>query len=214
MKHVALCLALLAVPAIAHAQGPVAPISVEPLPWVVLDLRGGWPGLGADEVTAAGLSRPVADLPSRALTGIAGVHAYPLRGGRWKVGLGAEFLRGRGQVQRKDAEGEPVGEPVTRSLKSVTWQVSMNFGRGQGWSYVTLGSGLFTFDNFQGDGPGDSPGSTTLNFGAGARWFKWKHAAFTTDLRWYRTKASDGTTISAPRGPQRLVVLSAGFSFK
>ena len=111
-------------------------------------------------------------------------------------------------------DGEPVGEQINRTLESVTWQVSMNFGRGQGWSYVTVGSGLFSFDTYLGDGPGDGPGSTTLNVGGGARWFKWKHAGFTADMRFYMTKDAGGTTLVAPRGSKRIVVLSVGLSVK
>jgi hypothetical protein len=209
----ALC-TLLLLPAVAAAQGPVAPIAVEPLPWVVADVRVGWPGIGNDEITAAAIGRPATDLPGRALTAGAGLHVYPLRRGRWKLGVGAELLRGRGSYQRKDGEGEPVGAEINRTLESVTWQVSLNFGRGQGWSYATVGSGLFTFDTFLGEGPGDGTGSTTLNFGGGARWFKWRHAGFTADMRFYRTKASGGTALVAPRGPQRIVVLSIGLSVK
>jgi hypothetical protein len=205
---------LFALPAPATAQGPVPPLSVEPMPWVAVDVRAGWPAIGQDELTAAGLGVPVSELPGRALTGLVGIHAYPIRRAKWKVGVGAELLLGRGRFQRKDAEGEPVGEPITRTLESVTWQASLNFGRGQGWSYVTVGSGLFTLDSFRGDGPGDSPGRTTLNAGAGARWFKWRHVGFTVDLRFYLTKASEGAVLSAPRGAKRIVVLSAGLSFK
>jgi hypothetical protein len=214
MKSALVVAALLLLPVAARAQGPVAPLSVEPMPWLVIDARAGWPAIGEDEVTAAALGRPAIDLPSRAMTGVLGVHAYPIRRGRLKVGIGAELLRGRGRLQKKDSEGEPVDEQITRTLDSVTWQLSLNFGRGQGWSYITAGSGLFAFDSFEGEGPGDAPGRTTLNFGAGARWFKWRHVAFTADLRFYLTKDAEGGEISAPRGPQRIVVLSAGFSIK
>ena len=77
-----------------------------------------------------------------------------------------------------------------------------------------VGSGLFSFDTYLGDGPGDGPGSTTLNVGGGARWFKWKHAGFTADMRFYMTKDAGGTTLVAPRGSKRIVVLSVGLSVK
>jgi len=206
--------ALLLVPITATAQGPVAPVRVEPMPWVVADVRVGWPAIGNDELTAEAIGRNATDLPGRALTAGLAIHAYPLRRGRWKLGVGAELLRGRGSYQQKDADGEPVGEEINRTLESVTWQVSLNFGRGQGWSYVTAGSGLFSFDTFLGDGPGDDEGTNTINVGGGARWFKWRHAGFTTDMRFYLTKSSDGTLLVAPRGSQRIVVLSVGLSVK
>lgn len=209
----ALCTFLM-LPAVAAAQGPVAPVTVEPMPWVVADVRVGWPGIGNDELTADAIGRPATDLPGRALTAGAGLHVYPLRRNSWKLGVGAELLRGRGRYQQKDADGEPVGAEINRTLQSVSWQVSLNLGRGQGWSYVTAGTGLFKFETFLDEGPGDDEGATTINFGGGARWFKWRHAGFTADMRFYLTKASEGTTLVAPRSAQRIVVLSVGLSVK
>ena len=40
------------------------------------------------------------------------------------------------------------------------------------------------------------------------------HVGFTADMRFYRTKSSGGTALVAPRGPQRIVVLSVGLSVK
>jgi len=214
MKLATVAFVLLLIPTAAAAQGPVAPVSVEPMPWVVADLRLGWPGIGNDEITAGAIGRPATDLPGRALTAGAGLHAYPLRRGRWKLGVGVELLRGRGSYQQKDADGEPVGAQINRTLESVTWQVSLNFGRGQGWSYLTAGTGPFAFETFLDEGPGDDEGGSTINFGGGARWFKWKHAGFTADMRFYLTRASEGTTLVAPRGAQRIVVLSVGLSVK
>lgn len=207
-------LVLVALPAVASAQGTAPPLSVEPLPWLVVDARGGWPALGDDALTAADLGVNAVDLPKRALTGVVGVHAYPLRRGLWKIGVGAEMLVGRGRYQRKTADGEPVGEAITRRLESLSWQVSLNFGRGRGWSYVTAGSGRFAFDSFAGPGPGDGPSRTTLNAGAGARWFKWRHIGLNADLRFYLTKAADRATVSAARGSQRIVLISAGVTLK
>ena len=215
MKPTLLTVALLLLPAAAAAQGPVAPVAVEPMPWVVADLRLGFPAIGDDPATMAGLGiTSASDMPTRALTGVVGLHAYPLRRSRWKLGVGAELLMGRGHFQKKDAEGEPVGDPINRTLQSVSWQLSVNFGRGQGWSYLTAGSGPFTFDSFRGDGPGDGPGRTTLNAGGGARWFKWRRVAVTADVRFYLTKDGAGTALTAPRGSRRILVLSAGVSLK
>ena len=214
MKLPTVVLALLLFPAAAAAQGPVAPVTVEPMPWVVADVRVGWPAIGADEITAEAIGRQATEMPGRAVTAGLGIHAYPLRRGRWKLGVGAEVLRGRGSYQKKDAEGEPVGDEINRTLSGVSMQVSLNFGRGQGWSYVTAGTGPFKFDTFLGDGPGDGEGGTTINVGGGARWFKWQHAGFTADMRFYLTRASEGTLLVAPRGAKRIVVLSVGLTLK
>jgi len=214
MKLATVALVLLSVPAAAAAQGPVAPVTVEPMPWVVADVRVGWPAIGADELTAGAIGRPATEMPGRALTAGLGIHVYPVRRGRWKLGVGAELLRGRGNYQKEDTEGKPVGAEIKRTLSAVSAQVSLNFGRGQGWSYVTAGAGPFGFDTYLGEGPGDGEKATTINFGGGARWFKWQHAGFTADMRFYLTKASDGTRLVAPRGSKRVVVLSVGLTLK
>lgn len=214
MKLATVALTLLLLPVAAAAQGPVAPVTVEPMPWVVADVRVGWPAIGADELTAAAIGRPAAEMPGRALTAGLGIHAYPVRRGRWKLGVGAELLRGRGSYQEKDTKGKPVGDEINRTLSGVSAQVSLNFGRGQGWSYVTAGTGPLTFQTFLGEGPGDDESRGTLNFGGGARWFKWQHAGFTADMRFYLTKASDGTQLVAPRSARRVVVLSLGLTLK
>lgn len=205
---------LVLLPAIAAAQGPVAPVTTQAMPWIVGDVRVGWPAIGADEITAASIGRRATDLPGRALTGGVGLHAYPLRLGRFTVGVGAEVLRGRGSFQQKDGDGKPVGEPINRALAATAWQASLNFGRGQGWSYLTAGTGPFQFDTYPGDGPGDGEQLDTVNVGGGARWFKWRHAGVTTDVRFYLTKASKGTQVVAPRGARRIVVLSVGLTIK
>jgi hypothetical protein len=209
-----LVLLLLAMPAAAAAQGAAEPLSTAPLPWVVVDVRAAWPGLGEDETTLADLGVSAQNLPGRALAGIGGVHVYPLRRGFWKVGIGAEFLRGRGSYQPKDTSGDPVGDELVRTLESLSWQLSMNFGRGRGWSYVTVGSGQFTLDSYVGAGPGDAPSTTTLNLGGGARWFKWPHLGLNVDLRFYMSKAAAPGALSAARGAQRVVVLSVGATLK
>jgi hypothetical protein len=214
MKLAKVAFVLLLIPTAAAAQGPVAPTAAEPMPWVVADVRVGWPGIGNDEITANAIGRVATDMPGRALAAGVGIHAYPLRRGRWKLGVGAELLQGRGRYQKENSDGKPVGSEINRTLNSVSVQVSLNFGRGQGWSYVTTGTGPFAFETFLDDGPGDDDGGNTINFGGGARWFKWKHAGFTADMRFYLTRASDGTTLVAPRGSQRIVVLSVGLSVK
>jgi hypothetical protein len=192
----------------------VAPINTEPLPRVAVDLRLGYPSLGDDELTAAGLGVASSLMPGRAPTIVLGAHAYPLRQSRFKVGIGAEMLMGRGSFQRKDTSGKAIGAELNRVINGVSGQVSLNFGRGLGWSYLTVGAGPFKFDSFAGENPGTGEGSTTLNAGGGGRWFNWDHVGFTVDLRFYLTKASPGFPGTAPRGAARIVVLSGGLTFK
>ncbi len=205
---------LLLLPSVAAAQGPATPVASGPLPWVVVDVRGAWPSIGDDALTAEGLGVAQDELPGRALTGVAAVHVYPLRQGRFKVGLGGEVLMGRGSQQKRDADGKPAGPRVTRELEGVSGQISLNFGRAAGWSYVTAGTGPLRFDSFLDDATPDGRRRSTLNVGGGARWFNWKHLGLTVDLRFYRTKAAEATTTTAARGPKRFVIISGGITFK
>ena len=192
----------------------IAPVPEKPIPWVVVDARGGYPSLGLDELTAKGLGVVKADLPGRARTLVVGAHLYPLRRGFWKVGLGGEMLMGSGSSQKKDATGKAAGPVVHRRLNSVSAQVSLNFGRGAGWSYVTAGTGPFKFESYLDEAEPDGVGASTINFGGGARWFNWDHVAFNVDLRFYLTTPANATLVTAVRERARIVLFSAGISLK
>ena len=192
----------------------IAPVPEKPLPWLVVDARGGYPSLGLDELTARGLGVATAELPGRARTLVVGAHVYPLRRGAFKIGLGGELLRGSGSSQKKDATGKAAGPVVHRRLNSVSAQVSLNFGRGAGWSYVTAGTGPFKFESYLNEAEPDSTGASTINVGGGARWFNWDHVAFSVDLRFYLTKPAAATLVTAARERARIVLFSAGISLK
>ncbi|NQW03031.1 MAG: hypothetical protein HQ485_03290 [Acidobacteria bacterium] len=212
-------LVVVAGPAAAQTPDPptlpsVIPVAVAPLPWLVVDVRGGLPSLGQDLITAGDLGVAAADLPSRAKALVVGAHAYPIRRESFKVGFGAEVLLGSASSQKKDAQGEPAGPVVHRRVDSLSAQVSLNFGRGAGWSYLTVGSGPFKFESSLDEAVPDGQGSSTINFGGGARWFNWAHIAFTMDLRFYLTKPGNPTLVTAGRERKKVVLLSAGISIK
>jgi hypothetical protein len=141
-------------------------------------------------------------------------HIYPVRRGRLKIGIGAEVLTGSGSSQTKGADGVPTGPEIHRRLSSMSGQVSLNFGRGAGWSYVTAGAGPLKFESYLNEAEPDGIGATTLNVGGGARWFNWDHVAFTVDLRFYLTRPATATTNTAARERARIVLFSAGISIK
>jgi hypothetical protein len=202
-------------PAPTPAPPSIAPLKIAPLPWLVIDARGGFAKVGTDGTTAAGLGVSVFDLPSRARTLVVGAHVYPLRRGRMKLGFGSELLMGTGSRQKKDAAGKPDGLPVHRRLYSVSGQVSLNFGKGGGgWSYITAGGGPFKFESYLGDATPDGLGTTTINYGGGARWFTRSHLAFTVDLRFYLTRPATAMAVAAARARERVLLLSAGISLK
>jgi hypothetical protein len=211
-RHSALLTILLlagAIPAFAQDK--------RPLPVVAADLRGFYSGLGQDPVTAADLGVAATDLPSRGLGGVAGVHLYPLRGRTMALGIGAEWMIARGRTQKTDTTtGAPVGEPIEQRLRSLSPQISLNFGHREGWSYLSAGMGRVSFETFEGALPPAElpPTKSTINMGGGARWFLSSHIAFTFDVRFYLTRPEAETELFPGRQRSRLMVMSAGFGFK
>jgi hypothetical protein len=187
---------------------------VPPIPWLALDARAGFASIGRDTTTATDLGVSSADLPARARTLVLGAHLYPFRRGKLKLGIGGEAHLGSASNQRKDTAGDPVGPEIHRRLKGISGQISLNFGTGTGWSYLTAGSGPFKFESFLDDGVPDGVGTTTLNFGGGARWFGRSHLGFTVDLRFYLTRPANPTVITAGRARERVLLFSAGISLK
>jgi len=213
---VAVLLLVLAVPSAAQTPTPpaVVPLRVPPIPWLVIDARGGFTSTGKDTITASDLGVAVTDLPGRLPTVVVGAHIYPLRHARLKIGLGGEWLSGEASSQKKDAKGEAAGPKIRRRLNSVSGQVSMNFGRGAGWSYITVGYGPAKYESYLDGAAPDGVKMNTLNWGGGGRWFAWSHLAINLDLRFYLTRPSNPTTATAGTARQRLVLFSAGISLK
>lgn len=203
-------LAIVLTGAVAHAQ------PVRPIPPVVVDLRGFYSGLGQDPVTAAGLALQPEDLPGRGLGGIVGVHVYPLRRVGFAFGLGGEAVLARGEAVRVDADGVEVGPPVGQRLRSLSGQLSLNFGRRNGWSYLSAGIGPTSFATFLGSEPPDEPAPrrSTINMGGGARWFSTSHVAFAFDVRFHLTRPEPSTPDYPARQRTRLLILSAGISLR
>ena len=193
---------------------PVPPLRVAPLPWFVIDVRGGFASLGSDTTTAASLGQVAADMPSRAKTLQVGAHVYPLRKGGFKLGVGAEAVRGVTSNQRLDSTGKGTGPFIRRRLEGVSGQLSLNFGKGKGWSYITVGSGPMKFESYLDDAKPTRAATTTLNYGGGARWFARGHLAFTVDVRFYLTRPATATFDAPARARKRVTLLSAGISLK
>jgi hypothetical protein len=190
---------------------------LKPIPPFAFDLRGFYSGLGQDPVTAAALGVQDTDLPNRGLGAVAGIQIYLLRRGGFAFGIGGETMMAHGKAQQQDAvTGDPVGLPIVQNVRSLSGQVSLNFGHRYGWSYISVGMGPLTFATYQGDtAPADpAPSASTPNFGGGARWFSNEHLAFCFDVRFYQTAPSSDSPVYPPRQRMRLLVMSAGISIK
>jgi len=203
----------LGVPALAQQRDPIPPY--------VFDVRGGFFSLGSDPITADNLGITTADLAAHAFGLIGGVQVYPLRRGGFALGLGGDFaISGASNDQTDPETGEPIGPIVRRRFRSISGQLSLNFGHRLGWSYITMGVGPVAFDTYiVPPSPAVSPEPdglrpATQNFGVGARWFTRKHMAFEVDLRFYLTVPANPMQVVGGRERKNVVVMSAGIGLK
>jgi hypothetical protein len=179
------------------------------LPAAVFDIRGFYSKLGQDATTAGDLDLTSADLPSRGLGGVAGIHLYPLRFEKMALGIGAEGILARGHHEvGKDTEGLANGDsilsqPVDQRLRGLAGVISLNFGP---MTFVTYAGGMR---------PAEAPPvSTTLTYGGGARWFMKSHLAFCFDVRFYETRPQLQTASYPRRERNKLLIMSAGIAVK
>jgi len=203
------------------AGTPAAAQQRDPIPPYVFDVRGGFVSLGSDSITADSLGISTEDLAGHAFGLIGGVQVYPLRRGGFALGLGGEFVVSGASSDQTDPEtGEPIGPIVRRRFRSISGQLSLNFGHRLGWSYITMGLGPAAFDTYIVPPPPalspepDGLRPATQNFGIGARWFTRKHMAFELDLRFYLTVPADPMQVVGGRGRKNVVVMSAGIGLK
>ena len=198
------------------AAAPAAAQVQRPLPKFVFDVRAFYSGLGEDPVTAEGLDVFEEDLPDRGFGAFGGVHFYPWRGKKMAIGIGGEGWFANSSKQPTDEDGNVTAPLIQQQFRGVTPVVSLNFGQGGGWSYLTAGMGPISLVSFLGEETPDAPKpyQMTINMGGGARWFPNQHVAFGFDVRFWLTKPIDPTEFYPGRQRTRLIILSAGVSFK
>jgi hypothetical protein len=188
----------------------------QPFPVFAADVRATFPKFKEDATIATSLGVEATNLPTWGLGFAGGAHVYPFSLGRVKVGFGGEVLvAGASETAPPaTADGED-GPTVETRMTSIAPQVSLNFGRGEGWSYVSGGLGWVRFTAERADAPvADGDQVQAINYGGGARWFAKRHLAFTFDLRFYSINAQEAGAGRPAYPKMRLMVLSAGMSLK
>lgn len=220
----------------AAAQDPDADPERLPIPRFVADARGVFATYPDAPAIATFLKVTQDNVPTRGLGLVFGAHVYPLRLGPITVGVGGEvlFTRGSRSTTLKTTDNPPkeVESPtVNARLDGLTPQLSLNFGRRAGWSYVSAGLGSTTYrveiapeDRTAPTvpAPPSAPAATdstdesvgALNYGGGARWFFKKRLAFSFDIRYYTVRPHVATATRPALPRKRLVMLSAGLSFR
>jgi hypothetical protein len=206
-----LCLTVLQGLTAAPAAAQEPPPRIGPF---VLDVRGSIPQFPDDPAVAEARGLDVRELPGRGVGGDAAVHVYLPRWSGVTVGLGGQVTLVRARSGAVPGAGL---RAVTERLTSMSPQLSLNFGTGQGWSYLSVGRGTSAW-SIVADGvgaqPADSERLRTFNYGGGARWFSKAHVGFTFDVRFHEV-APGSPQADSPGTPRTtLLVMSAGVSFK
>jgi hypothetical protein len=189
-----------------------------PIGPVVFDLHGIMPAFPSDsQQLADSRSLLVSELPGRGMGVYLAAHVYPFK---WKAvtfGIGGDLTLVRAHQDAPVISGVTVGRPVTEQFVHASPQISFNFGKGDGWSYISGGYGPGQWSVVpDGDNPTDLDTLVQLiaNYGGGARWFIKRHLAFSFDVRIYAIVPKTG--LPGFPGPPRTNLLSigAGLSYK
>ncbi len=217
-----ICVALfvLGFPRLLCAQEPPPPIG----PFVV-DLHGIAPKFGDSTELADSRGLSPIELPGLSLGVTGGAHLYLPKFAGLTIGLGGEVAIAQAHssppttvVDSSTGLVTPsTFRPVTETFKSFSPQLSLNFGNGHGWSYLSVGIGRSLLSIIPEGGtprPVDDESIRTINYGGGARWFIKPHLAFSLDVRFY--EIDNGTpTLGFPGSPRTvLFVIGAGVSLK
>ncbi|HUQ86926.1 MAG TPA: hypothetical protein VM096_05160 [Vicinamibacterales bacterium] len=179
------------------AAGPVAAQTREPLPWFVVDVHAATVGLPQAEGWVPVVPAETV-LPGRNWGLSTGATIYPFRLRLITFGLGASMIAGKGS-----------SDVVHTGITSLVPQLSLNFGRKLGWSYLSAGLGRSKVSS-RGDAVGTAPAmvvpeawNSALNFGGGARWFMKPHLGAGFDVRFVKLASRSATdTLPAAKRTQ------------
>ncbi len=205
----------------ARAQEP--PPRIGPF---AVDLHATVPMFPSDNQQLA-LSRrmQVAELPGSGIGLQASAHLYLVKISVVTIGIGAEFAAGRasqdGAAAPAPTPANPNPQPVRAAeerFSTFAPQLSLNFGSGRGWSYLSGGIGISNWALVpQGSKTtaADTEALETINYGGGARWFAKPHLAFSFDVRLYAINPGSSIVADQPGSPRTtLLVVGAGISLK
>jgi hypothetical protein len=198
-------------------SSPTNVFAQEPPPRIgpfVIDVRGTVPRFDQSDQLAQSRGLLPGELPHTGLGLDAGAHFYLFK---WKAvtfGLGAQATLARAHSSPAESTGL---SPVTERFASITPQLSLNFGTGNGWSYLSAGLGAAKWKIVP-DGavemPADQERLRTVNYGGGARWFIKRHLALNVDVRFHQV--DPGTpTLGFPGSPRTtFMIFGGGISVK
>jgi hypothetical protein len=203
------------------SSAPAAAQADEPIPHFTIDARGSLAFYGQNDEIAASLAVARTTMPSRGLGFEVGAHVYPFRYRAITFGIGASFHASGAENTPPIPQGQTQSSlPSVRArFRAFNPQLSFNFGKRDGWSYISGGMGTTTLAIqrvFPNTDPAGDEGrrAKTINYGGGARWFTSDHLAFTVDVRFYAISPLAGISTEAARPRMTLVVVNVGAGFK
>jgi len=192
----------------------------EPIGRFAADIRGAFARHKAEPSVATDLEVDAANLPTKSVGLVGGAHVYPLRLGKSvALGVGADvvFTRGSKTTETDNTDGTTTtGPTVRRHFRTISPEISLNFGHKNGWSYISGGMfGRSTLYLDRADAPAsNAPTRATINYGGGARWFASAHVAFSVDFRWYSVNEMPAQPGLVAQPRTTLLVLSGGIALK
>lgn len=233
MKY-ALAAVLLLAPMAASAQAPS-----ERLPLFVIDAHAATVGLPQAEGWVPTVPATT-ELPGRYWGLGAGATVYPFRMGIITFGIGASLLKGSSTAETRVVTGSgdtavtSVTAAVHTGVINLMPQISINFGRRLGWSYISAGIGRSRVTSRTDPSRITSPASTStpattvsaspivvpeawnqaLNFGGGARWFMKPRIGAGFDIRFVKLSSRSPTDILPSAKRTQMWNISAGISIQ
>jgi|SRR5215471_2051436 len=196
----------------ARAQDPPPPI-----PLFVFDVQANFPNFPQNDALADSRGMVLSELPGRGFGGQAAVQIHFFRFKAITFGAGGQAMMSQAtQTPSEQAAGQI--RPVTEKFRSLGAQLSLNFGNGNGWSYLSGGIGRSNWSIVP-DGAepleGDEEALKTINYGGGARWFAKSHLAFSFDVRFYAINPGVASLPNHGGSPRTtFFVIGAGVSLK
>jgi hypothetical protein len=211
----------LAVSGAAFAQ------SSERLPLFTVDMHAATVGLPQAEgwVPAVVLD---SELPGRNWGVAGGATVYPFRLGLITFGFGASIIAAKGSSESLEivsGSGATATSRFTQAVHtgvtSLVPQVSINFGRRLGWSYLSAGLGRTQVRSRSDALNATTPGivvpeawNQAINFGGGARWFMKPRLGAGFDVRFIQLGSRSPTNVLPSARRTRLWNISAGISIQ
>lgn len=219
MKLVAvLCFLLAAAPAAAQTS--------ERIPFFAIDVHAATVGLPQAEGWVPVVSSDTV-LPGRSWGVVAGGTVYPFRLGFATFGLGATLTTAKGKgealtiVSGSGSSATTRITPLVRTgITNLAPQLSINFGRKLGWSYLSAGIGRSKVTS-SADAVGNAPAmvvpeawNQAINFGGGAKWFMKEHLGASFDVRFVKLSSRSATDTLPSAKRTQLWNISAGISIQ